>query len=212
MENTSDCNNFHCRKGIELTVPFISTDVIAYRGCRKKNPDLGRSYVLDWCHFTTLSWRFLCRIGLPYLRSVPKLLHSAEFYRNIRNWRLIYSIFWFIFFNTIIWYSLFNFARRQSRHAIYFTVKVSFIRMQLTHLQQHLLKVNSINPKRMNGALILLNFVISRLASIGTLGKEKEPGVGKLGWHWNFDTGFKWNIKELFRSKSHVRVFWTFLK
>ena len=106
MENTSDCNNFHCRKGIELTVPFISTDVIAYRGCRKKNPDLGRSYVLDWCHFTTLSWRFLCRIGLPYLRSVPKLLHSAEFYRNIRNWRRSHCIAKFHLFYFLIYFFL----------------------------------------------------------------------------------------------------------
>ena len=29
-----------------------------------------------------------------------------------------------------------------------------------------------------------------RLASIGIPGKEREPGVGKLGLHGNFDTGF----------------------
>ena len=34
----------------------------------------------------------------------------------------------------------------------------------------------------------------SRLASIGILRKEREPGVGKLGWHGNFDTGFERNI------------------
>ena len=33
--------------------------------------------------------------------------------------------------------------------------------------------------------------VLSRLASVGILGKEREPGVGKLGWHGNFDTGFE---------------------
>ena len=32
-----------------------------------------------------------------------------------------------------------------------------------------------------------------RLANVGILGKEREPGVGKLGWHWNFDTGFERN-------------------
>ena len=41
-----------------------------------------------------------------------------------------------------------------------------------------------------------------RLASVGILGKGREPGVGKLGWHGNFDTGFS-----LFRSKSRVQVF-----
>ena len=32
-----------------------------------------------------------------------------------------------------------------------------------------------------------------RLASVGILGKEREPEVGKLGWHGNFDTGFEQN-------------------
>ena len=32
-----------------------------------------------------------------------------------------------------------------------------------------------------------------RLANVGILGKEREPGVGKLGWHGNFDTGFEKN-------------------
>ena len=32
-----------------------------------------------------------------------------------------------------------------------------------------------------------------RLASVGILGKEREPGVGKLDWHGNFDTEFKRN-------------------
>ena len=31
----------------------------------------------------------------------------------------------------------------------------------------------------------------SRLANVGILGKEREPGVGNLGWHGNFDTGFE---------------------
>ena len=36
-------------------------------------------------------------------------------------------------------------------------------------------------------------FNYCRLVSVGILGKEREPGVGKLGWHENFDTGFKRN-------------------
>ena len=32
-----------------------------------------------------------------------------------------------------------------------------------------------------------------RLASVGILGKEREPEVGKLGWHGNFDTEFERN-------------------
>ena len=32
-----------------------------------------------------------------------------------------------------------------------------------------------------------------RLASVSILGKEREPGVSKLGWHGNFDTGFERN-------------------
>ena len=32
----------------------------------------------------------------------------------------------------------------------------------------------------------LFNSCITRLASVGILGKEREPGVGKLGWHKNF--------------------------
>ena len=35
---------------------------------------------------------------------------------------------------------------------------------------------------------------ILRLASAGILGKEREPGVGKLGWNGNFDAGFERNI------------------
>ena len=44
---------------------------------------------------------------------------------------------------------------------------------------------------------LLPNFVhatyitlINKLASVRILRKEREPGVGKLGWHGNFDTGF----------------------
>ena len=36
--------------------------------------------------------------------------------------------------------------------------------------------------------------LIKRLPSVGILGREKEPGVGKLGWHGDFDTGFERNI------------------
>ena len=36
--------------------------------------------------------------------------------------------------------------------------------------------------------------VQGRIASVGILEKEREPGVGKLGWHGNFDTGFERNI------------------
>ena len=32
--------------------------------------------------------------------------------------------------------------------------------------------------------------MVHRLASVGILGKEREPGVGKLGWHY-YDTGFE---------------------
>ena len=43
----------------------------------------------------------------------------------------------------------------------------------------------------------------SRLASIGILRKEREPGVGKLGWHGNFDTGFERNISFKIPSVAH---------
>ena len=32
-----------------------------------------------------------------------------------------------------------------------------------------------------------------RLVSDGILEKEREPGIGKLGWHGNFDMGFERN-------------------
>ena len=34
---------------------------------------------------------------------------------------------------------------------------------------------------------------LSRLASVSILGKEREPRVGKLGLHADFDTGFEMN-------------------
>ena len=41
---------------------------------------------------------------------------------------------------------------------------------------------------------------IRRIASVGILRKEREPGVSKIGWYGNFDTGFE-------SSKSRVRDF-----
>ena len=38
------------------------------------------------------------------------------------------------------------------------------------------------------------NQCITRLPNVGILGKEREPRVGKLGLHGNFDTGFERNI------------------
>ena len=37
----------------------------------------------------------------------------------------------------------------------------------------------------------------TRLAGV-SLGKEREQGVGKLGWHGNFDTGFERNNSKVF--------------
>ena len=37
-------------------------------------------------------------------------------------------------------------------------------------------------------------FLSHRLASVGILGEEREPRVGKLGWHGNIDSGFERNI------------------
>ena len=66
---------------------------------------------------------------------------------------------------------------------------------------------NSINclhcetsTKRNLGKLAVIRNFYYRLASVGILGKEREPEVGKLGWHGNFDTRFE----RLFRSKSRV--------
>ena len=43
--------------------------------------------------------------------------------------------------------------------------------------------------------------ICTRLASLDILGEKREPRVGELGWHGNFDTGFERNI---FRQKSSV--------
>ena len=51
----------------------------------------------------------------------------------------------------------------------------------------------------LDGSLGLSKRDKTRLASVGILGKERVPGVGKLGWHGNFGTGFE--------RKSRVRVF-----
>ena len=34
------------------------------------------------------------------------------------------------------------------------------------------------------------NSELTRLANVSILGKEREPGVDKLDWYGNFDTGF----------------------
>ena len=44
------------------------------------------------------------------------------------------------------------------------------------------------------GKCILFHQLARLAASVGILGKEREPGVGKLGWHGNFDTGFSFKI------------------
>ena len=36
--------------------------------------------------------------------------------------------------------------------------------------------------------------ICTRLASLDILGEKREPRVGELGWHGNFDTGFERNI------------------
>ena len=36
--------------------------------------------------------------------------------------------------------------------------------------------------------------------SVGILGKEREPVIGKLGWHGNFDTGFERNFVISFKT------------
>ena len=47
----------------------------------------------------------------------------------------------------------------------------------------------------------------SRLASVSILGKEREPRVGNLGLHADFDTGF-----EMIHLKSRVRYFLNILE
>ena len=39
----------------------------------------------------------------------------------------------------------------------------------------------------------IIDYRVVRLANVGILGKEREPGVGKLGWHGKFGTGFERN-------------------
>ena len=51
--------------------------------------------------------------------------------------------------------------------------------------------------------------ICTRLASLDILGEKREPRVGELGWHGNFDTGFERNI---FRQKSSVFFFPDMLK
>ena len=47
-----------------------------------------------------------------------------------------------------------------------------------------------------------LSFSAVRLVSVGILGKEKEPGVGKLGWQGNFDARFERNTIKLIKLAS----------
>ena len=56
--------------------------------------------------------------------------------------------------------------------------------------------------------LRLMTVLHCRLASVGILRKEREPGTGKLGRHGNFDKGFERNT---ILSKSRVRAFLNFL-
>ena len=64
---------------------------------------------------------------------------------------------------------------------IFYLPKVSFV-------IQNMFTISYVQHK--NHSIIFL-----RLASVGILGKEREPGVGKLGWHGNFErntvTSFK---------------------
>ena len=53
------------------------------------------------------------------------------------------------------------------------------------------------SKKWLNTLFPCLEFDRPRLASISILGKEREPGVGKLGWQGNFDTGFEISLKIL---------------
>ena len=46
-----------------------------------------------------------------------------------------------------------------------------------------------------------------RLASVGIVGKEREPGVGKLGWHGNFDTEYERNTRFSYFVQNPVRGF-----
>ena len=62
----------------------------------------------------------------------------------------------------------------------------------LHYLEQQFYKKKSFSSKWYR--FIKTNFwFLTRLASVGILGKERDSGVGKLGWHGNFDTGFERN-------------------
>ena len=54
----------------------------------------------------------------------------------------------------------------------------------------------------------MVNQPYSRLASVGILGKGREPGVGKLSWHGNFDTGFERNISFKILCAAFLNFFW----
>ena len=58
----------------------------------------------------------------------------------------------------------------------------------------------AISEHMTNPSLFLINH---RLAIVGILEKEREPGVGRLGWHGNFDTGFEKNTY-LFKIPFHL--------
>ena len=49
--------------------------------------------------------------------------------------------------------------------------------------------------------------IVGRLASVGILGKERETGVSKLGWHGNFDRGFERNISFKISCAGFLNVF-----
>ena len=71
--------------------------------------------------------------------------------------------------------------------------------MQYKKYGKHIhLMYNFIHLKNMHflffNSCSLLPLHCTELASVGILEKEREPGVGKLGWHGNFDTGFESNV------------------
>ena len=77
---------------------------------------------------------------------------------------------------------------------IFYLPKVSFV-------IQNMFTISYVQHK--NHSIIFL-----RLASVGILGKEREPGVGKLGWHGNFERNTVTSFKipcagffELFRNR-----------
>ena len=66
-----------------------------------------------------------------------------------------------------------------------------YVKIRLSSLlfYHHTYIIKSCTEFRLISFLILTLY--SRLASVGILGKEREAGVGKLGWHGNFDTDLK---------------------